>query len=176
MKRTLHSLPFAAALLGAACVPAAAPAPAATPTPMNALPPLAVEQTAGIVRSSALAGSALGRATEQGPPVTLTAANVDIRALLPVLAEAAGISLVVGPEVTGRVSVNLREVPARLALETVLSEAGLTLAGESPLTAPWGATVFYAIPFHLDDASAAEIQRRFGVSREIAEWLVASRN
>jgi hypothetical protein len=173
MIRKLPCLPVAGALLAGACVPAAAPAPS-TPEPMAALPSLAVEQTAGIARSP-VNGGATAQTVDQGPPVTLTAANVDIRALLPVLAEAAGISLVLGPEVTGRVSVNLREVPARLALETVLSEAGLTLAGESTLRAPWGPTVFYAIPFDLEGASAAEIQRRFGVSREVAELLVAAK-
>jgi hypothetical protein len=112
---------------------------------------------------------------DPGPPVTLSAANVDIRALLPVLAEAAGVSLVLGPDVTGRVSVNLKGVPARTALEAVLAEAGLSLAGESSLQAPWGPTVFYAVPIDIDRASAAAIQRRFGVSPEVAEWLVANR-
>jgi hypothetical protein len=142
---------------------------------MASLPPLAVEQTAGVARSAPSPVRALDPVSNPGPPVTLSAANVDIRALLPVLAEAAGVSLVLGPDITGRVSVNLTGVPARTALEAVLAEAGLSLAGESSLQAPWGPTVFYAIPFYLDRASAAAIQRRFGVSPQVAEWLVSNR-
>jgi hypothetical protein len=143
------------------------------PEPEAALPPLAVEQTAGVARPVPV--RVLDTTGDPGPPVTLSAANVDIRALLPALAEAAGVSLVLGPDITGRVSVNLKGVPARMALEAVLAEAGLSLAGESSLEAPWGPTVFYAIPFDLEHASAASIQRRFGVSPEVAEWLVANR-
>src|SRR5690606_16834657 len=87
-----------------------------------------------------------------GEPVTLSARDVDIRALLPALAEAAGLSIVLGPDIQGRVSVNLIAVPAVEALELVLAEAGLAVASGPPAP-PFGQVVFYTLPVDIEQAS-----------------------
>ena len=163
-------------LCGALLLPAGAPpAPAPAPAALPALPPLAVEQTEGVAPLRRAPAATAGSLRDSGRTVTLTAANVDLRVLLPLLAEAAGVSLVLGPEVRGTVSVSLRAVPARAALESVLEEAGLSLAGASRLAAPWGPTVFYPIPVNVTTASAETIRRRFDVSAELARFVVESR-
>ena len=112
-------------------------------------------------------------ALERGERVTLTARDADLRALLAALAQAAGVSLVVSPEVQGRITVHLEDVAAREALETVILESGHTIA--RPLTAPWGPVVFYVAPGNIDTMTAAEIQAHFGVSEEMARFIVRAR-
>lgn len=155
------------ALLAGACakgsVPEAAPLPALPVT--QAAPPQELPPRPDPDPLAAL---------PPGELVTLTADNVDVRVLLPALAEAAGISMVLDDAVEGRVSVNLREVPARDALRAVLDEAGLGLAGPpaAPLFPP---TVFYSVLVNVEGASAALIRAHFGVSSEMAEWIVRAR-
>jgi hypothetical protein len=108
-----------------------------------------------------------------GRPVNLSATGVDIRLLLPALAEAAGVSLLLGPEVRGRVSVHFDNVPALEALRLVLEQAGLAVL--EPPVAPWAPVVFYQAPVHIDHASAATIRARFGVDPETARWIVEAR-
>src|SRR5205085_6544469 len=105
---------------------------------------------------------------------TLSARDVDVRALLLAIAEQAGLSLVIDPSVTGRTTVNLTAVPAVEALRAVLAVAGLGLASGPPQP-PFGATVFYAVPVDLSGASAELIRDRFGVSLEMARFIVANR-
>jgi type II secretory pathway component GspD/PulD (secretin) len=130
------------------------------------LPPLRVEQVAE-------PGAAPAVAAERGERVTLAATDTELRALLTVLAEGAGVNLVVGPEVQGRVTVRLEDVPARDALEEVIRATGLMIV--EPLRAPWGPTVFYVVPVNVNEADAALIQARFGVSPELARFLVRAR-
>ena len=107
--------------------------------------------------------------------ITLSATNVSVRELLPLLAEAADIDLVLAPEVDGRVSVQFRNVPAAEALDAVLSQAGLG-PPPPPLTVPWiPAVVFYELPVNVNFADALTLQRRFGISAAAAEMIVASR-
>lgn len=135
--------------------------------PEEPLPELRVEQITEPPRPPA------GPEQAAAPTVTLTATNTDVRLLLPTLAEAAGVSLVMGPAVSGRISVFLRDVPAAEALRIVLEEAGLGVG--LPLRAPWGPVIFYDLPVNINGASARLIQERFGVIEELAEWIVASR-
>jgi type II secretory pathway component GspD/PulD (secretin) len=130
------------------------------------LPPLRVEQVA---EPGVAPASEAGR----GERVTLTAADTDLRALLALLAESAGVSLVLGPEVRGRVTVRFEDVPARDALDEVVRATRLMMV--EPLRAPWGATVFYVVPVNVNEADAALIQARFGVSPELARFLVRAR-
>jgi type II secretory pathway component GspD/PulD (secretin) len=140
--------------------------PPVPPVPAEPLPPLRVEH-------APVAPDRRGERVDRGEPVTLTANDTDLRALLALLAEAAGVSLVVGPEVTGRVTVRFEEVPARDALEVVVRATGLMLT--DPLRPPWGPTVFYVVPVNVNDADEATIRARFGVSPELARFLVRSR-
>lgn len=109
-----------------------------------------------------------------GPPVTLSARDQDVRALLVGLAELAGISLVLDPAVEGRITVRLDRVPARDALRTVLAAAGLSLV-TGPPAAPWGPVVFYTVPINIDTASPAQIRARWNVGPEALDWIIRSR-
>jgi hypothetical protein len=106
--------------------------------------------------------------------VTLRAQDVEVRALLAALAETAAISLVLDPGVEGRMSVHLVDVPVADALREVLAAADLSVA--TPVAvAPWGPALFYATPIDIERASAELIQSRFGVSPEVAGWIVENR-
>lgn len=107
--------------------------------------------------------------------ITMTATNADVRDLLPALAAAAGVSLVMRPDVRGRVSVNLRDVSAMDALRAVIDEAGLTV-GTSEIPVPYSAVVFYNLPVNINTASAASIKARYAVSDTVANWIVKARN
>lgn len=159
-----------AAILFFGCAPA--PPPTAAPAP---LPPLPVQQVVvdPIPLREAPSDDPLA-GLPPGEPVSLTAADVDVRALLTALAEAADLSLVMGPDVQGRLSVNLVDVPATEALKAILAEAGLMVA-PPPLTSPWERPVFYTFPVDIETADVELIRQRFGVSREMAEWIVESR-
>lgn len=106
--------------------------------------------------------------------ITMTATNADVRELLPALAAAAGVSLVMTSDVRGRVSVNLRDVPAIDALRAVIEEAGLT-TGTSELIQPYPPVVFYNLPVNINSASAATIKARYNVSDSVANWIVRGR-
>lgn len=160
------ALASAALLLGCAQPP--------PPTSPALLPVLPVAQTTPQQQRIAPATEDPFASLPEGPPITLSAVDVDVRVLLPAIAEAAGISMVLGPDVQGRVSVNLVDVPAREALQMILEQAELGVVTERP-PPPWGPVVFYAIPVNIDQASVDLIRARFGVSRELAEWIVQNR-
>jgi hypothetical protein len=148
------------------------PRPAPPPAPPPPLPPLPVEQITPVPVAPRLPldEDPLAR-FPPGDNVTLIAADVDIRALLPVLAEAAGLSIVMGPEVRGRITVNLVDVPALEAIRVVMEEAELMIA-PPPLRAPWGPVVFYTLPVQVQTADRELLRARFGVSGEMADWIV----
>lgn len=106
--------------------------------------------------------------------VTVTSSDADARTLLLWLAEQAGISIVISPDVTTRVSVSFENVQAYDAMRAIMAEAGLSV-----LTAPrqpnWPPVVFHQMPVNLNAATAEEIVARFGVSAEMARWIVESR-
>ncbi len=150
----------------AACAGAAEP-PSPAPGPM---PELRVQQRAGAEEPEPL------RMELQVPTegrVTLTATNADVRVILPLLAEAAGVSLLVEPDVQGTVSVHFEDVPALDALRETLDQAGLVVV--TSLRPPGGPTVFYTVPVNLNEATVAEIRARFGVSEELARFIVRTR-
>ncbi|MFO7894298.1 MAG: hypothetical protein R6U63_11230 [Longimicrobiales bacterium] len=149
-------------------------------TASQGMPEVRVEQVAGgdaIAPDRVRADVAVAReepaAPGDGERVTVTAQDTDLRALLVALAEAAGVDLVVSPDVEGRVTVHLQDVPAREALETVIRESGHMVV--EPLTAPWGPVVFYVSPRNIDEMTVAEIQAHFGVSEEMARFIVRAR-
>lgn len=106
--------------------------------------------------------------------VTLTANNADARTLLLWLAQQAEVSLVVSQDVRSRVSVSFRDVPVVEAMRAILAEAGLSILVGVP-TAPWPPVVFYQLPVDIERASAEVIAARFGVSLELAKFMVESR-
>lgn len=147
------------------------PPPRILPAPLEPLPVELRVVTPEPQMPSDIVGSA-------GTPdrlVSLTATNVSVRELLPLLAEAAGVDLVIAPEVEARVSVQLHDVPAREALAAVMTQAGLSQPAP-PLSVPWiPAVVFYELPVNVNTADATTLQRRFGISRAAAELIVSSR-
>ncbi len=160
-----------AAALAVGALMACAPPPPEAPAPATSdrLPTLRVEQRAPADTAVALEL----RAPRDGPRVTLTAADADVRQLVPMLAEAAGVNVALGPDVRGRVSVSYQDVPAAEALRATLEAAGLALL--APLRAPSAQTVFYNVPVNIDMAGVALIQAAFGVSPELARFIVAAR-
>ncbi len=107
--------------------------------------------------------------------VTLAANNADARTLLIWLAQEAGVSIVVSPDVTARVSVNFSDVPAGDAMRAILAEAGLSVLA-SGSNRPWPPVVFHQVPVNINAASAEVIASRFGVSLEMANWIVETRH
>ena len=106
--------------------------------------------------------------------VTITASNADARGLLLWLARESGVSLVVAPDVTSRVSVHFEDVQAHDAMRAIMAEAGLSIL-TAPLQPNWPPVVFYQMPVNLNEVSAERIMERFGVSAEMAQWIVESR-
>lgn len=106
--------------------------------------------------------------------VSLTASNQDVRTLLLWLAEQAGTSLVISPDVNARVTVAFRDVLVVDAMRALMAEAGLSVL-VGPLEAPWSPVVFYQLPVNVNLASAEVIAARFGVSLELAKFMVQSR-
>lgn len=162
-------------LVGAlACTRTPEPEPFAAPL----LPALPVSQAAeSQFRSDSIVppySSRIDTGAELGEPITLSAIDADVRTVLPLLARAAGVSLVLGPEIEGRITVHFEQVPARAALQAALDAAGFGLMPDS-VAVPWGPTRFYALPFHLDTADAEALQARFGVSEEMARWIIENR-
>ena len=60
-----------------------------------------------------------------GQKISLDFQDADIRAVLRLLAETGGVSIVAGPDVKGSISVHMRDVPWDQALETILDIQGL---------------------------------------------------
>lgn len=173
-----------AALLTVLATSCAAPAraPRATPAPApSPLPPLVVEVLPaapdpeleyGLLPPP---GTVQPPAVDSGPqPITLTATNADLRALILALADALDYDIVLDPEVRGRVSVRFDGVPADVALGAVLDAAGLSIAAGG-IKPPYGDVSFYPVPIDVELADLETLMRRYGISRELAEWVVRSR-
>jgi hypothetical protein len=163
------SLAAAGVLLLAACrVPSAG-----FPDP---LPPIPVYE----IRTVPDSGVVITRVPGQEPfasstrRITLTATDASARTLLIWLAQEAGMNLVVAPDVNARISVNFRDVPADVAMRAIIAEAGLSVltAANQPL---WAPVVFHQPPVNVNEATAESIVARFGVSAELARWIVESR-
>jgi hypothetical protein len=106
--------------------------------------------------------------------VSLTSSNADARTLLLWLAQQGGVNLVVSQDVRARVSVNFADVPVSEAMRAVMAQAGLSFLVGDELS-PWPPVVFYQLPIDINQASAEVIASRFGISIELARWIVESR-
>lgn len=173
-----------AALIVAACRPQPGVDPGASPsTPVTVtldrpLPTLPVYEIAPRTDSLVLVplppGGPDPLAGASDRRVTLSTSGADARTLIIWLAQEAGLSLVVSEDVRARVSVAFRDVPAVDALRAVMAEAGVSvLTGGT--RAPWAPVVFYKLPVNIETASAEVIAARFGVSLEMARFIVESR-
>lgn len=177
MRAALRHIAWYCALAAASCRPAT---PAGEPA--DPLPPISVYEITPTPDSARVTVSRVPQTSPRDPVaalgatrrVTLTASNADARTLLLWLAQEAGVSLVVAPDVISRVSVHFEDVQASDAMRAIIAEAGLSV-----LTAPrqpnWPPVVFYQLPVNVNGASAERIIERFGVSAEMAGWIVESR-
>lgn len=111
------------------------------------------------------------RPTVIGPPrVTITADNADAREVLVAIARVGGLNVVVSSEIRSRVTAHLIDVPADRAIQAIADANGL---GVLHPEAPGGATiVFFQTPLNVNAASAESVASRFGVSRELANFVV----
>ena len=173
--------------LSACCVCAVVTASTCRPAtpvgePAEPLPPISVYEITPAQDSTRVTVSRVAQPSLRDPlarlgatrRVTLTASDADARTLLLWLAQEAGVSLVVAPDVKSRVSVHFEDVQAHDAMRAIMAEAGLSV-----LTAPrqpnWPPVVFYQMPVNVNEVSAERIIERFGVSAELAQWIVESR-
>ena len=162
-----------AALSLAACWPRNAET-IARPMPDIPVYVISPADSSGVVVTPARSRDPIGelRATKL---VSLTASNADARTLLLWLAQQAGVNLVVAPDVTARVSVSFTNVAAGDAMRAIIAEAGLSLI-VAGLQTPWPPIVFFQAPVNINQASAESISARFGVSLEMARFIVESRD
>ena len=176
MRRPAHWILLAALTLVAGCRSAAPQGPglgveAVLPElPVYEIAPVA--DSVAVVRVPAASRDPLAGASMRR--VTVTTDNADVRTLLLWLAQQAEVSLVISPDVRGRVSVAFRDVPAGDALRSVMAEAGLSVL-VGGMEAPWPPVVFYQLPVNVNTASAEAIAARFGVSLDMAKFIVESR-
>ncbi len=105
--------------------------------------------------------------------ISVRAIDADVRALLIGIAAQAGINLVVSSDVNRRVSLTLTDVPAIQAIREIADAAQLTVATPENRALP--AIVYYQLPVNVNTASAETIAKRFGVSEELARWIVEAR-
>jgi len=146
----------------------------ARPLPNIPVYEITPSDTAGIAISRASSGDSVA-ALGATKLVSLTANNADARTLLLWLAQQAGVSLVVSPDVTARVSVSFTNVPAGEAMRAIIAEAGLSVLAPG-LQSPWPPVVFYQMPVNINRAGADAIVARFGVTPEMAKWIVENRS
>ena len=104
--------------------------------------------------------------------ITVTAVDADARSLLIAIAREAGINLAVSSDVQRRVSVSLTNAPADEAIAAIIAQAGLSIS--RPSAAP--AVVFYQLAVNVNQAPAETIAIRFGISSDLAKWLVENRS
>lgn len=105
--------------------------------------------------------------------ISVRAIDADARALLIGIAAQAGINMVVSSDVNRRVSLTLNDVPAIQAIREIAVAAELTVATPENRALP--AVVYYQLPVNINTASAETIVKRFGVSEELAKWIVEAR-
>jgi hypothetical protein len=106
--------------------------------------------------------------------ITVNAVDADARNLLIAIAQEAGINMVVSSDVRSRVTVRFLNIPAMEAVRAIILQAGLQVA-EPPMSGASPAVVFYHLPINVNEASRETIETRFGVSAEMAKWIVESR-
>ena len=110
------------------------------------------------------------------PRVDLEMVNAPVKLVLQKLADIGGLELIIPPSLDQRLSVQYVRVPVSVALADVLARANLRLGPGSLPNQPFDTvTVFYRLPANVDSMSAEAIVRRFGVSRGLAELIVAAR-
>ena len=107
--------------------------------------------------------------------ITVNAVDADARNLLISIAQEAGINMVVSSDVRSRITVRFFKIPAMEAVQAIILQAGLQVA-EPAMSGAAPAVVFYHLPINVNEASRETIEARFGVSSEMAKWIVDNRS
>jgi len=112
----------------------------------------------------------------KGEPVSLNFQDVEVRAVLQVLADYAGINLVVGDEVQGNITLRLQDVPWDQALALVLRSKGLARREEGNvlLVVPAGELVEHALDAQLQPLRRELLPIHHADASELAEVLLAT--
>jgi hypothetical protein len=109
-------------------------------------------------------------ATSTALRVTITADNADAREVLLAIARVGGLNVVVSSEIRTRVTAHLIGIPADQAIQAIADVTGLRVLRPA---APGSATVvFFQQPVDVNRARAETITSRFGVSKELAKFVV----
>jgi hypothetical protein len=106
--------------------------------------------------------------------ITVNAVDADARNLLISIAQEAGINMVISPDVRSRVTVRFLNIPAMEAVQASILQAGLQVA-LPPTSGASPAIVCYHLASYVNEASRETIEARFGVTSEMAIWIVESR-
>jgi hypothetical protein len=110
------------------------------------------------------------RETSGRPRVTITADNADAREVLLAIARVGEIDVVVSSEVRTRVTAHLIDVPAVQAIQAIADVTGLSIL--RPPSPDSSTVVFFQQPVNVNHANARAIASRFGVSNELANFVV----
>ena len=78
----------------------------------------------------------------------------------------------VSNDVKRKVSLSLTDAPADEAIAAIIAQAGLSVSKPMDAVAP---VVYYQLPVNVNEAPAETIEVRFGVSSEMAKWLLENR-
>lgn len=109
----------------------------------------------------------------EGRRVTFTVIDVDAGEIIAEIARAGGLNVVVSSGGRARVSLTLTDATAADAIRAVAGVAGLKV---QPPSAPGGASIVFRDPaMNVNTARASAIGARFGVSGDLARWVVESR-
>ena len=104
--------------------------------------------------------------------VTITADNADAREVLMAIARVGNLNVVVSSEIRSRVTAHLIDVPADQAIQAIAQVHGF---GVLRPAAPGAATVVFFQPaVDVNGARAETIAARFGVSSNLADFVVQS--
>jgi hypothetical protein len=173
---SVRPLTLLVALAGASCIRQQPSSVSATTTTTPALPELLTAQLAPPAPAASTI-AAIDTAREPHVDIDTHSRDEDVRPLLEFVARAGGYRLIYPANLSRKVRVELNDVPASVALATLLELADLTLEPTTPtelrpLNRP---VVFYELPVNVDSLSADAIVARFGVSRAVADMIVAAR-
>ena len=136
-RAALAQLPLPAAQDTAAAIRSATPPSSEAPAPVPVVPRPATAQPADpanpVAEAAARIIQRVPNAEKRGLETIMTVSlrDADLAQSVRLLAEEAGVNVVIGKDVAGRVTCNLASVTARTAMETILRANGFDFVGSS---------------------------------------------
>lgn len=108
------------------------------------------------------------------PLVTITADNADAREVILAIARAGEIDVVVSSEIRTRVTAHLIDIPAEQAIQAIADVTGLRVL--RPASRGGATVVSFQPPVNVNHAGAGTVASRFGVSNELAKFVVETQS